>query len=165
MTARMKQKITTFLWFTDQAEEAAEFYVSVFGGDSRIVDKTLYTEDSPGKPGTVMTVVFELAGQQFVALNGGDRGFTFNEAVSLSVDCDGQEEVDRFWSALTADGGQEGPCAWLKDKYGLSWQIVPRQLPEILGGPDKEGAARAMQAMLGMKKIDVQGLRSAYEGE
>ncbi|MEV5510183.1 VOC family protein [Streptomyces orinoci] len=161
----MKQKITTFLWFTDQAEEAAEFYVSVFGGDSRIVDKTLYTEDSPGKPGTVMTVVFELAGQQFVALNGGDRGFTFNEAVSLSVDCDGQEEVDRFWSALTADGGQEGPCAWLKDKYGLSWQIVPRQLPEILGGPDKEGAARAMQAMLGMKKIDVQGLRSAYEGE
>ncbi|MFI9724028.1 VOC family protein [Streptomyces sp. NPDC052396] len=164
MTVQMKQKITTFLWFEDQAEEAAEFYVSVFGGDSRIVDKTLYAEGGPGKPGTVMTLVFELAGQQFIALNGGDQGFTFNEAVSLSVDCDGQEEVDRLWSALTRDGGQEGPCSWLKDKYGLSWQIVPRQLHEILGGPDKQGAARALQAMLGMKKIDVQGLRSAYEG-
>ncbi|MCC2274075.1 VOC family protein [Streptomyces sp. ET3-23] len=152
------QKITTFLWFDDQAEEAVEHYMSCFA-DSRIVDVRRYGEAGPGPAGSVMTILFELAGQRFIALNGGPR-FTFNEAVSLSVDCATQEEVDELWAKLS-DGGEEGPCGWLKDKFGLSWQIVPRRLMELIGDPDPARANRAMKAMLGMKKIDIRGLEDA----
>lgn len=155
------QKITPCLWFDDQAEEAAEFYTSVVPG-SRIVEIRRYGEAGPRPAGMVMTVEFELAGQRFLALNGGPD-FTFNEAISLSVDCASQEEVDELWSAL-GDGGSEGPCGWLKDKYGVSWQIVPRALPELLGDPDPVKSQRVMRAMLGMKKIDIQELVDAYEG-
>ncbi|MFD9424249.1 MULTISPECIES: VOC family protein [unclassified Streptomyces] len=153
------QKITTFLWFDDQAEQAANHYVSVFGGDSRILDVTHYTAASPGETGSVMTVRFRLAGQEYVALNGGPQ-FPFTEAVSLSVDCEDQAEVDRLWAALT-EGGEESMCGWLKDKYGLSWQIVPRALAEVLRDPDPAKADRAMKAMLGMRKLDIQALRDA----
>jgi predicted 3-demethylubiquinone-9 3-methyltransferase (glyoxalase superfamily) len=154
------QKITTFLWFDNQAEEAATHYTSIFD-NSRIVNVQRYGPAGPGEPGTVMTVTFELAGQQFIALNGGPE-FTFTEAVSLSVDCATQDEVDELWAKLT-DGGEEGPCGWLKDKYGLSWQINPRQLSELLSDPDPVKSDRVMKAMLGMKKIDIQGLVDAYE--
>ncbi|CAM3236207.1 VOC family protein [Streptomyces albus] len=153
------QKIKTFLWYDDQAEEAANFYVSLFEG-SRIVEVTRYSEAGPGEPGSVMTVVFELAGQQYVALNGGPQ-FTFTEAVSLQVDCDSQEEVDSLWEKLTADGGRPGPCGWLKDKYGLSWQIVPRRLFELLADSDKRRAEAVTRAMLGMGKLDVAQLEAA----
>ncbi|WP_128374634.1 VOC family protein [Streptomyces cavernae] len=156
------QKITTFLWYDGKAEEAAEFYTSLFD-DSRIVDVQRYGEAGPGEKGSVMTVEFELAGQRYVALNGGPE-FPFTEAISLQVDCADQEEVDRLWTALTADGGEEGPCGWLKDRYGLSWQIVPRTLTELMRDPDEAKAGRVMQAMLAMKKIDVAELRKAYEG-
>ncbi|MEV6103185.1 VOC family protein [Streptomyces sp. NPDC051940] len=156
------QKIRTFLWFDTQAEEAAEFYTSLFP-DSKITDVQRYGEAGPGEAGTVMTVEFELAGTRYIALNGGPE-FTFNEAVSLSVDCDGQAEVDRLWAALTADGGEEGPCGWLKDKYGLSWQIVPAEFTELVRDPDPQKSARAMQAMLGMKKLDLEQLRAAHAG-
>ncbi|HET8660251.1 MAG TPA: VOC family protein [Micromonosporaceae bacterium] len=155
------QKITTFLWFDTQAEEAAAFYTSVFDS-SRIVSVQRYGEAGPGPAGSVMTVNFELAGQQFIALNGGPQ-FRFTEAVSLYVDCESQEEVDELWAKLT-DGGEEGPCGWLKDRYGLSWQIVPRALTDLMSDPDPAKANRVMQAMLGMKKIDVKGLVDAYEG-
>ncbi|MEU8580315.1 VOC family protein [Streptomyces abikoensis] len=155
------QKITPCLWFDDQAQEAAEFYTSVVPG-SRIVEIRRYGEAGPRPAGMVMTVEFELAGQRFLALNGGPD-FTFNEAISLSVDCASQEEVDELWSAL-GEGGSEGPCGWLKDKYGVSWQIVPRALPELLGDPDPVKSQRVMRAMLGMKKIDIQELVDAYEG-
>lgn len=141
------QKITTFLWFDDQAEEAATFYTSLFK-DSRIVEVT------------AVMVTFELAGQRYLALNGGP-GFTFNEAISLHVDCEDQAEVDRLWGRLTADGGEPGSCGWLKDRYGLSWQIIPRVLPELLTSPVPGTAQRAMQAMLKMGKIDVDGLLTA----
>lgn len=153
------QKIKPCLWFDGQAREAAEFYVSVFGGDSRIVDVTYYTEASPGEPGTVLTVDFVLAGQEYTALNGGPQ-FTFSEAVSLSVDCADQAEVDTLWAKLT-EGGEESMCGWLKDRYGMSWQIVPRALREVLSDPDKAKAERAMKAMLGMRKLDVRALRDA----
>ena len=152
------QKITTFLWFDDQAEEAVDHYTSIFP-DSRVVDVQRYTEAGPGEPGTVMTIAFELAGQRFTALNGGPE-FTFNEAVSLSVDCADQKEVDMYWEKL-GEGGEEGPCGWLKDKYGLSWQIVPRALPELLRDPDPAKSARVVKAMLGMRKLDVQALEDA----
>ncbi|HEX5569455.1 MAG TPA: VOC family protein [Streptomyces sp.] len=152
------QKITTCLWFDYQAEEAARHYTSVFG-DSRIVEVRRYGQAGPGKAGTVMTVTFELAGQRFLALNGGPQ-FPFTEAISLSVDCATQEEVDELWARL-GEGGEEGPCGWLKDRYGLSWQIVPRKLEELLGDPDPAVSERAMKAMLGMRKIDVQGLLDA----
>ncbi|MEU5609668.1 VOC family protein [Streptomyces sparsogenes] len=155
------QKITTFLWFDDQAEQAAHHYTSVFE-DSRVVEIQRYGEAGPGEPGTVMTVTFELAGQRFIALNGGPQ-FTFTEAISLSVDCATQEEVDQLWERL-GDGGEAGPCGWLKDRYGLSWQIVPRKLTELLRDPDPAKSARVMRAMLGMKKIDIQGLEDAYQG-
>ncbi|MHA7960943.1 VOC family protein [Streptomyces sp. L500] len=155
------QKITPCLWFDDQAQEAAEFYTSVVPG-SRIVEIRRYGETGPRPAGMVMTVEFELAGQRFLALNGGPD-FTFNEAISLSVDCASQEEVDELWSAF-GEGGSEGPCGWLKDKYGVSWQIVPRALPELLGDPDPVKSQRVMRAMLGMKKIDIQELVDAYEG-
>lgn len=156
------QKITPCLWFDGQAEEAAQFYTSLFD-DSRITDVQRYGKAGPGEEGTAMLVTFELAGQQYTGLNGGPE-FNFTEAVSLSVDCASQEEVDRLWARLTEDGGQEGPCGWLKDKYGLSWQIVPRRLMELIKDPDEEKSGRVIQAMLGMKKIDVRALEDAYEG-
>lgn len=153
------QKIKTFLWFDNQAEEAANHYVSIFRGDSKVLGVTYYTEASPGEPGAVMTVEFRLAGQEYVALNGGPQ-FPFTEAISLSVDCESQAEVDELWAKLT-DGGEESQCGWLKDKYGLSWQIVPRGLSEALSDPDPAKADRAMKAMLGMKKLDIEALLNA----
>ena len=161
------QKITPFLWFDDKAEEAAEHYVSVFdarpgtAGGSEILEVSRYGEGGRGKPGTAMTVSFRLEGQEFTALNGGpDHNFT--DAVSFLVSCETQEEVDAFWSALS-EGGEEGPCGWLKDRYGLSWQIIPTALSELLGDPDPERSQRALQAMLQMRKIDIAGLRRAAE--
>ena len=156
------QKITTFLWYDKQAEEAAELYTSLFD-DSRIVSIQHYGEAGPGASGDVMIVEFELAGQRFLALNGGPQQFAFNEAMSLSVDCGSQQEVDRLWSKLTEDGGEEGPCGWLKDKYGVSWQIVPTKLPELLADPDPVKSQRVMDVMMGMKKIEIQGLLDAYD--
>lgn len=153
------QKIKTFLWYDGQAEEAAQFYTSLFE-DSRTVSVQRYGEAGPGKPGSVMLVEFELAGQRYLALNGGPE-FTFNEAVSLSVDCADQAEVDRLWAALSGDGGEEGPCGWLKDRYGLSWQIVPRRLEELIADPDPAKSQAAVTSMLGMKKIVVQELEDA----
>lgn len=155
------QKITTCLWFDDQAEQAANFYTSLFG-NSRIVEVQYYNEAMPDRAGQVMLVVFELAGQRFMALNGGPE-FTFTEAVSLHVDCADQREVDELWAKLT-DGGQESQCGWLKDRFGLSWQIIPRRLTELLNDPAPDRAVRATRAMLGMRKIDVQGLLEAVEG-
>ncbi len=155
----MKQKVTPFLWFDGKAEEAANFYVSIFPG-SKIVSATRYGDAGPGPKGSVMTVVFELNGQQFIALNGGPQ-FKFTEAVSFSVDCKTQEEVDAFWEKLSA-GGEEGPCGWLKDKYGLSWQIVPTILVEMLGDADPVKSKRVMEAMMKMKKIEIKTLKQAY---
>ena len=164
------QKITPFLWFDDRAEEAAEFYVSVFtarraskpsAGESKILDVSRYGEGGPGTPGTAMVVTFQLEGLEFSALNGGPA-HEFTDAISFLVNCEGQEEVDELWAALT-EGGEEGPCGWLKDRYGLSWQIVPTALTELLSDPDPERAQRAMQAMLQMKKIDIAGLRRAAD--
>ncbi|MEW2606271.1 VOC family protein [Streptomyces sp. NPDC047916] len=152
------QKIRPCLLFDDQAEEAATFYVSVFGGDSRIEKVTRWPEGTESA-GSVLTVDFVLAGQEYLGLNGGPQ-FHFSEAVSLSVDCVDQEEVDRLWAKLTA-GGEESLCGWLKDRYGLSWQIVPRALPELLGGPDRARADRAMKVMMGMRKLDVRTLLDA----
>jgi predicted 3-demethylubiquinone-9 3-methyltransferase (glyoxalase superfamily) len=149
------QKITPFLWFDTEAEDAARFYTSVFP-NSKIGEIARYGSAGPRPEGTVMTVSFELDGQKFVALNGGPD-FTFTEAVSFLVNCDGQDEVDSYWSALS-EGGEEGPCGWLKDKFGLSWQIVPSRLPELLADPDRERAQRVMAAMLNMKKIEVDEL-------
>ncbi|MFB7559458.1 VOC family protein [Streptomyces brevispora] len=155
------QKVTTFLWFDhNQAEEAADHYISVIGGDSRVVDVTRWTAPSPGEAGAVMTVRFRLAGTEYVAFNGGPE-FPFSEAVSLSVDCASQEEADELWDKLTADGGQESQCGWLKDRFGVSWQIVPPGLGEALTDPDPDKAARAMKAMLGMKRLDIEALRNA----
>ncbi|MFD7731171.1 VOC family protein [Kitasatospora phosalacinea] len=158
----MAQKITTFLWFDDQAEQAAEFYTSVFEY-GRVTDVQRYSEAGPGEPGSVMLVSFELFGQEFLALNGGPE-FTFNEAVSLQVDCADQAEVDRYWELLTADGGSPGPCGWLKDRYGLSWQIVPRRMTELLSDPDPDRTRRATAAMLQMGKLDVAALEAAADG-
>ncbi|PWS46226.1 hypothetical protein DLE01_35425 [Streptomyces sp. FT05W] len=152
------QKIRPCLWFDDQAEEAATFYVSVFGGDSRIEKVTRWPEGTESA-GSVLTVDFVLAGQEYLGLNGGPQ-FHFSEAVSLSVDCVDQGEVDRLWAKLT-EGGEESMCGWLKDRYGLSWQIVPRALPELLGGPDRARADRAMKVMMGMRKLDVRTLLDA----
>lgn len=152
------QKITPCLWFDTQAEEAAQFYTSLFD-NSRIVDVTHYGEAGPREAGLVMTVSFELDGQPFLGLNGGAE-FTFNEAISFQVDCKTQEEVDKFWDALSA-GGQEGPCGWLRDKFGVSWQIVPSVLPQLLAGPDHAAAQRVMAAMLQMGKIDIATLEEA----
>lgn len=155
------QKITTYLWFDNQAEEAANFYTSIFD-DSRVLEVQRYGEGGPGKPGTAMMVTFELAGQQYMALNGGPQ-FTFTEAISLFVDCESQDEVDDLWAKLT-EGGEESQCGWLKDKFGLSWQIIPRRLVELLSDPDPEKSGRAMTAMLGMRKIDIPALEDAYRG-
>ena len=156
-------KISPCLWFDGQAEEAAEFYTSILP-DSRIVKVNRSAADNPStSQGDVLTVDFELAGQQFIGLNGGPE-FKFTEAISLSIDCEDQAEVDRYWDALLANGGEPSVCGWLKDRFGVSWQVIPRQLPEMLDSPDRAGAARAMQAMLEMTKIDVAKLREAYEG-
>ncbi|MBA3527953.1 MAG: VOC family protein [Propionibacteriaceae bacterium] len=152
--------ITPCLWFNTEGEDAAEFYTSLFK-NSRIVDVTRYGAAGPGVEGTAMTVTFELDGQEFVALNGGPE-FTFNEAISFQVHCQNQAEVDDFWSKLS-EGGEEGPCGWLKDQYGVSWQVIPTALGELLSDPDPERSQRAMRAMLGMKKIDVDALRQAAE--
>ena len=156
----MSDKITTCLWFDTQGEEAAEFYCSVIP-DSKVLGVERYGEAGPGPAGTAMTVSFELDGRPFVALNGGPE-FTFNEAVSLQISCQDQEEVDYFWNTLV-DGGEESMCGWLKDRYGFSWQVVPSALPELLGDPDPDRAQRAMKAMLSMRKIDVEALRRAAD--
>ena len=156
------QKIRPFLWFNGNAEEAMKFYVSVFK-NSKIEDVSRYPEGAPGPVGEVMVGTFTLDGQEFMALNGGPE-FPFNEAISFYVNCKTQEEVDDLWKKLTADGGMEVQCGWLKDKFGVSWQIVPTRLGELLGDPDREKAARAMQAMLQMKKIDIAALERASAG-
>ena len=152
------QKITPCLWFDTEGEDAARFYTSMFP-NSKIRHVARYGSAGPRPEGTVMTVSFELDGQEFVALNGGPD-FTFNEAISFQVDCKDQEEVDRFWSKLS-EGGEEGPCGWLKDRFGVSWQIVPTVLPELLSDPDREKSQRVMQAMLNMKKIEIDELEQA----
>ncbi|MDQ1697359.1 MAG: hypothetical protein QOJ03_2712 [Frankiaceae bacterium] len=154
-------KITPWLWFDTEGEDAANFYVSIFK-NSRITDISRYGEAGPRPAGTVMTVNFELDGQEYVALNGGPE-FRFTEAVSFQVRCETQDEVDEFWSRLS-EGGEPGQCGWLKDRYGLSWQIVPAGLEEVLGDPDPEGAQRAMKAMLGMTKLDIEELKAAARG-
>ena len=151
-------KLTPWLWFDTQGEEAAEFYTSVFP-NSKIVEVTRYGSAGPRPEGTAMTVSFELDGQRFVALNGGPD-FSFTEAVSFQVACADQDEVDHYWNALS-EGGEEGPCGWLKDRYGLSWQIVPTALYELLSDPDPERAQRVMGAMLEMKKIEIAELERA----
>jgi predicted 3-demethylubiquinone-9 3-methyltransferase (glyoxalase superfamily) len=161
------QKITPFLWYDNQAEEAANFYASIFK-NSGVGSITRYDDASSkaaGRPeGSAMTVDFQLEGQKFVALNGGPH-FKFTEAVSFVVNCENQEEVDYFWEKLTADGGAESQCGWLKDKYGLSWQITPTVLPELLKQKDAAKAKRVMEAMLQMKKIDIATLKQAAEQE
>ena len=150
------QKITPFLWFDTEAEEAMNLYVSIFK-NSKVLGVT------PGPNGRAMSVNFELEGQEFIGLNAGPQ-FKFNESISFLVNCNTQAEVDELWEKLTANGGEEGNCGWLKDKFGLSWQIIPTALGEMLGDPDPEKAGRAMQAMLKMNKIDIQGLKQAYDG-
>jgi predicted 3-demethylubiquinone-9 3-methyltransferase (glyoxalase superfamily) len=157
----MRPKITPNLWFDTEAEEAAGFYTSVFD-NSRIVNATRYTDAGPRPAGTVMTVEFELDGQRFVGINGGPE-FTFDEAVSFQIDCETQDEVDYYWQRLS-EGGKEGPCGWLTDRYGLSWQVVPTGMEELFADPDQEKAQRAMQAMFGMSKLDIAALRRAAEG-
>ena len=151
-------KITPCLWFDTEGEEAARFYTSVFP-NSRVIDVARYGEAGPRPEGTVMTVSFELDGRSFVALNGGPE-FTFSEAISFQVSCESQDEVDTYWSTLS-DGGEEGPCGWLKDKFGVSWQIVPTRLIELLGDPDAEKSQRVMRTMLSMKKIEIDALARA----
>ncbi len=153
------QKIKPFLWFDGQAEEAANLYVSVFK-NSKITDVQRYSEAGPGEPGSVMVIGFELDGQEFTALNGGPE-FKFNESVSFYVNCETQEEVDQLWQKLIEGGGEPGQCGWLKDRFGLSWQIVPTRLPELLQHPDPAKANRVMQAMLQMSKIDTRVLEEA----
>jgi len=154
-------QITPNLWFDTEAEDAANFYVSVFP-NSRIVDVTRYTGAGPREAGTVMTVEFELDGKRFVGINGGPE-FTFDEAISFEIECKDQEEIDYYWDRLT-DGGSEGPCGWCKDRYGLSWQVVPTGMGDLFADPDQSRAERAMTAMLGMKKLDIAALRSAADG-
>jgi len=157
------QKITPFLWYDNQAEEAANFYVSIFK-NSKVLGVTRYGEAGPGPKGSVLTAAFELAGQKFTALNGGPQ-FKFTEAISFVVNCETQEEVDYFWEKLIAGGGQESMCGWLKDKYGLSWQVVPAILPELLQETDPEKSNRVMQALMQMKKLDIATLKQAAEGK
>jgi predicted 3-demethylubiquinone-9 3-methyltransferase (glyoxalase superfamily) len=158
----MQQKIVPNLWFDGNAEEAAEFYCSVFKS-SRILSTSRYPEGSPGPAGTVMTVEWELDGQRFVGINGGPQ-FSFSEAVSFQITCADQEEIDYFWGRLT-DAGEEGPCGWCKDRFGLSWQVVPEGMDEVFSDPDPKRAERAMTAMLGMRKLDVEALRRAADGQ
>jgi predicted 3-demethylubiquinone-9 3-methyltransferase (glyoxalase superfamily) len=154
------QKIKTFLWYDNQAEQAANLYTSLFP-DSRITNVTKYENAGPSIDVTI--VEFELAGREFVAMNAGPE-FKFTEAISIMVDCEDQAEVDRYWSALTADGGEESMCGWLKDRWGLSWQIVPKVMNQLLGDPDPGRAGRAMQAMLSMQKLNIAALQAAADG-
>ena len=154
------QKITPFLWFDDKAEEAMNFYVSIFN-NSKVVSVTRYGDAGPGPKGTVMTAAFQLEGQEFVALNGGPQ-FKFTEAISFVVNCETQEEVDKFWKKLS-EGGEKSRCGWLTDKYGLSWQVVPTVLEEMLQDKDPEKSQRVMKAMLRMDKMDIKTLKQAYE--
>jgi predicted 3-demethylubiquinone-9 3-methyltransferase (glyoxalase superfamily) len=164
VTAVARPKVYPCLWFDGKAEEAADFYVSLVP-DSRIDNVWRSPADTPSGPeGMVLLVDFTVGGQQLQGLNGGPD-FAFTEAVSLVIECDDQAEVDRLWDALTADGGEPGPCGWLKDRYGLSWQIVPKRLNEMLEGPDRDGARRAMEAMLQMGKLETDALERAYRGE
>ncbi len=164
--ALTKSKIVPCLWFDTEAEEAANLYVSVFR-NARILSTTRYssegTEIHGKQAGSVMTVEFELDGQKFVGLNGGPQ-FKFSEAISFQIMCEDQEEIDHFWSKLTAGGGQEGPCGWLKDKFGLSWQVVPTALMELLKGPDAAATQRVTKAFLQMKKFDIAALKKAHAG-
>ncbi len=156
------QKISPFLWFEDNADDAVNFYVSVFK-NAKITSKQKFSDDVPGPKGKVMTIGFELEGQQFTALNGGPvEGFKFNPSISFVVDCETQEEVDYYWEKLSSDPSSE-QCGWLKDKFGLSWQIVPSGMNKLLNGPDADGAARATQAMMKMKKLDIAELKKAYD--
>ena len=156
-------KITPNLWFDGNAEEAADFYVSLLP-DSRVDNVWRSPADNPStRAGAVLLVDFTLAGQPFTGINGGPQ-FPFTEAISFVIDCEGQPEVDRLWTALTESGGTPGQCGWLKDRFGVSWQIIPRQLGEMMSDPDRERAGRAMEAMLKMRKIDVAALRRAFEG-
>ena len=156
-------KISLCLWFDGQAEEAAQFYTTLFP-DSRIVSVDRSPADTPSGPeGTVLTVDFTLGGRSFIGLNGGDD-FKFTEAISLSIDCEDQAEVDRYWAALIDNGGQPSVCGWLKDRYGLSWQVIPKQLPAMLKSPDRAAAKRAMESMLKMTKIEVAELERAFAG-
>jgi predicted 3-demethylubiquinone-9 3-methyltransferase (glyoxalase superfamily) len=155
------QKITPFLWFNDQAEEAARFYVSIFK-NSKIHNISRYPKDSPGTEGKVMVVNFELDGQQFISLNGGPI-YTFNEAISFQIECKDQVEVDHYWENLTS-GGEPIQCGWLKDKFGVSWQVVPIQLGELMSDPDPDKVYRVNQAMLKMVKLDIAKLQAAFEG-
>ena len=157
----MLQKIKPFLWFDSNAEEAAHFYVSIFK-DSKILKIARYGEAGPGPAGSVMVVNFQIEGQDFIALNGGPL-FKFNEAISFVINCQTQEEVDHYWNRLTAGGGQESQCGWLKDKYGLSWQVTPTILGELLADKNHKKAQRVMQAMLQMKKIDIAALKRAAQ--
>jgi predicted 3-demethylubiquinone-9 3-methyltransferase (glyoxalase superfamily) len=154
--------ITPCLWFDTRAEEAARFYCEVFP-DSRVLEVSRYPDEAGERGGTVLTVTFELQGTGFMALNGGPE-YTFSEAVSFFVPVDTQDEIDRLWYALTADGGAPGRCGWLKDRFGVSWQIVPARLGELIGGGDAEGASRAMAAMLQMTKLDIATLERAHDG-
>jgi len=158
------QRITPFLWFDDQAEAAANFYVSVFK-NSKITGTSHYTGEEPsGQKGSVMTVSFELDGQEFVALNGGPR-FKFTEAVSFVVNCETQEEIDYYWESLTADGGEEVQCGWLADKFGLSWQVVPTKIREWMEDKDPARTQRVMHAVMQMKKLDMAAMQRAYDGK
>ncbi len=157
----MQHKIIPNLWFDTEAEQAAEFYCSIFD-NSRIVSRTHYPENGPGPAGSVMTVEFELDGQRFVGINGGPQ-FPFTEAVSFSITCETQDELDHYWDRLL-DGGHESQCGWLKDRYGLSWQVVPAGMEELFADPDPQRAQRAMQAMLGMRKLDLAALLAAADG-
>ena len=157
------QKISPFLWFDNQAEEAAAFYVSIFK-NSEILNISRYGEGAPRPAGSAMSVSFVLDGLELQALNGGPE-FAFTEAISLFVAAETQDEIDDLWEKLTGGGGEESQCGWLKDKYGLSWQIVPPVLGELLGGPDPEASSRALQAMFKMTKIDIAALRAAYDGK
>jgi predicted 3-demethylubiquinone-9 3-methyltransferase (glyoxalase superfamily) len=155
------QKITPFLWFDNKAEEAANFYVSIFK-NSKILNVARYGDAGPGPKGTVLTIDFEIEGQKFIALNGGPQ-FKFSEAVSFVVNCETQEEIDYFWEKLSA-GGEKLDCGWVKDKYGLSWQVVPTILGELMGGNEPERSNRVMQAILQMQKLEIEPLKRAYEG-
>jgi predicted 3-demethylubiquinone-9 3-methyltransferase (glyoxalase superfamily) len=157
-----KTKVTPFLWFDNQAEEAAKLYVSIFA-NSRLLDIARWSDGAPFPKGSVMSATFEIDGRQFIAFNGGPQ-LKFSEACSMFVSCEDQAEVDRYWAALIADGGAPGQCAWLKDKYGLSWQIVPKALLQLLSDPDAGRAGRAMKAMMTMSKIDIAELERAAAG-
>jgi predicted 3-demethylubiquinone-9 3-methyltransferase (glyoxalase superfamily) len=157
----MQPKISPSLWFDIEAEDAARFYVSVFE-NSRVVKVSHYTQAGPRPAGMVMAVEFELDGQRFTAINGGPE-FTFDEAISFEIRCETQEEVDYYWARLTEDG-EEGPCGWLKDRFGVSWQVVPSALPELMADPDPDRGTRAAQAMFGMRKLDIAALRRAADG-